>query len=170
MRFANLRTITLCLLFSAVSFAQSLAVSPCVPPNGSNVVRWVTSYSKTGTSSAVTVQQIAALGAPQYVQCVTVSCELACTVAFSQNGTAASSTALAVNSLNNATPTLTAWRDSNVGAGTALASWSQAAATTTTYIIEAVLNQMSTANNFTTTVTMSSGAIGVAYKGYQLNP
>jgi len=170
MSFEKLRITTLALLFSALSFAQSSSVSPCVPPTGSNITRWFTSYSKTGTSSAVTVQKPATGGGTQYVQCVTVSCELACTVAFSQNGTAASATALTVNGLNAATPGLTAWRDSNAGAGTALASWPQGAASATTYIIEAVLTQNSTANNFTTTVTMASGAIGVGVKGYQVGP
>jgi len=168
--FAIFQITTLLLLFSAVCAAQTTSVSPCVPPTASNVVRWVASYSKTGTSSAITIQQPATGGGTNYVQCVAVSCELACTVAFSQNGTAASTTALTVNSINSAMPNVTAFRDSNAGSGTALVTWSQGAASTVTYIVEAVLNQNTTANNFTTTVTMSSGAITIGVKGYQANP
>ena len=78
--------------------------------------------SLSGAASTVTVQQPASGARTVYIKSVYVYCSVACTFTLERNGTAASSTSLTPVSMsaNNPTVAATAWRTSNVGAGTTI--------------------------------------------------
>jgi len=155
-------------LFIGLAIFAGLAAAQCTPPSWAGG-RWSTTYTKTGTASAITFQHPGNSSNLQvFPQCIYVYCELACTVTFSQDGTAATTTALTVNSLGGSTPQVKAYRDSNAGSGTAISpAMNQAAASGSTYVIGKVLDVNLTSNNLTVTVAMSSGVIQVLAMGYQ---
>ena len=75
-------------------------------------------------SEALTVQQPTSPQHPVIFEAAWVYCSVVCNFTVSQNGTAATATALTVSRLNNSTAaTATAWHGSNVGAGTTLGTY-----------------------------------------------
>lgn len=155
-------------LLIGLALWAGLAAAQCTPPSGAGG-RWSTTYTKTGTASTITLQHPGDNGnLAIYPQCVYVYCALACTVTFSQDGTAATATALTVNPIGGSTPLVKAYRDSDAGAGTTISpAFNQAAATGSTYVINKILNVNLTSNNLTVAVAMASGQIQVQAVGYQ---
>jgi len=112
------------------------------------------------TSEAITIQQPASPSASIQFELASLWCSVACTATLSWNGTAATSTSLAVTSLNGAAaPTATAWRSSNVGSGTTGNVFNIAAGTLTTLDLSKFYlgKGGGTGQNFTISIASASG-------------
>jgi len=81
--------------------------------------RYQANYTATSaTSSVVTVQQAATGQKTIFFEAAWVYCSAVCSFTLEQRGTAATTTALTISSLNQSPPsTATAFRSSNVGTG-----------------------------------------------------
>lgn len=81
--------------------------------------------SLSGAATAVTVQQPIFNGKTTRFHGAWVDCSVACTLTLKRDGSAASATSLTVTKLNSggAAATATAFYDSNVGAGTSIATY-----------------------------------------------
>lgn len=117
----------------------------------------------TATAEALTVQQPASTpGLNVQFELYYLSCSMACNVTISQNGTAATTTALTPTPLNGAPPaTVSGFRSSNVGSGTTLNTYYVAAGGTLALdLTKFYLNRnQGTAANLTFTVASASGTI-----------
>jgi hypothetical protein len=101
------------LFFCVAAFGQQIT----------NLAGYTANRSTTGTSEKVTIQQPASGSRRIRLISAYVYCSAGCDVDQSRDGTAATSTSLAVSKLNptDAGPSAaTAWYSSNVGAGTAI--------------------------------------------------
>jgi hypothetical protein len=78
-----------------------------------------------GTAEVITIQQPATLARQVTFISAYFDCSVACSFTLERNGTAATSTTLAVNNVNpgETAAATTAWSASNVGVGTVLASY-----------------------------------------------
>lgn len=86
------------------------------------------SVTLSGATDKVTIQQPASGARNVRFKGALVSCSVACTITLSQNGTTASTTALAVTPLNlSPTPAALAFSASNAGNGTTIATYPIAA-------------------------------------------
>ncbi len=94
------------------------------------------------------------------------SCDAAATVTVSINGTAANSTTNAIVSLAGGTaPSQTAWKDSNVGAGTTISSFPCAANEKNVISMEGIrLIQKTTATNVSIAISAGTGIIGMSWR------
>lgn len=101
-------------------------------PQGANLTptyQLIKSTSLSNATEKLTVQQPSTPIATVVLQYAVINClpttsTDTCVVAFSQNGTAATGTALTPTPLNGSpAATATGWRSSNVGSGTALSSF-----------------------------------------------
>lgn len=120
---------------AVVSFAQQPVVLDGI--NNPNLPRY--QYRAT-SSSGITVQSCSTCGAA-FLETIDASCSADATLTFSQNGTAATTTAGTLTAIGPATsPTLpNVFTNTNVGAGTTLKTFAIAAATATsapqTYLV-----------------------------------
>jgi hypothetical protein len=144
------------LALSALSvFGQSLTVP-----------RYIAYKATTSTTSEkVTVQQVTG-GQSKTVHFdrVVVQCTTACVVTLSQNGTAATATALTITPINLSTNTRSvAFSGSDVGTGTVLSTYNNPAAGLLTLDVSQLYlsRNASSANNFTVGVTCASGDVKI---------
>lgn len=120
-----------------------------VPKNGRFTVWKATTLS--GAAEVITIQQPASGGRRIFVELFNLYCSVACVITWEQNGTAATATALARNTIgpSDFSPTVTAWSGSNVGAGTTLQVFRLSAAESKSLNMEGVFMQgSSTATNY----------------------
>ncbi len=108
--------------------------APLVPGLHDTDYRYEAIHTLTSsTGEVLTVQQPANPSFSVQFEVAVVYCSVACTATLAQNGTGATSTALATKALNGSpSSTATAWSASNVGAGTALTAYNIAAGATLT--------------------------------------
>lgn len=124
--------------------------------------------SLTATAEIVTIQQ-PATGA-RYVTFISAyfDCSVACSFTLERNGTAASSTTLAVNNINPGETTVatTAWSASNVGTGTVLASYNCTAACSVSIDLTGVVFQQvnGTGTNLTLRSSSITGTVNIIFK------
>jgi hypothetical protein len=147
--------LAIALLFGVLCYAQA----PLVPGLHDTDNRYEAIHTSASGGEALTVQQPANTTYAVQFEVAAIYCSVACTVAISQNGTAATGTALATTALNGSpTSTATAWSASNVGSGTALYIYHVAATTTLTLdLTKFILNRgQGTASNFTITTSGTS--------------
>lgn len=156
------RLIAALILFSAVALAQ-------VP----SLAGYTANKETTGTTEKITIQQPASGSRRIRFSQAYVYCSVACDVSQSRNGTAASSTTLAVAKLNPAdagAASATAWSTSNVGAGTTIAPAVPLAdgQDKTLDLTGLYMQGDGTTNNYTLSVTAASAAtIRISIKWYE---
>lgn len=121
----------------------------------------------TTTGETLTIQQVAVANAQHAVifEHVWVYCAVACNFKVAQNGTAATSTAGAIQKLNQSPPsTVTSWTASNVGTGAFISAAYQVAAggTASIDLSKFYLSQNGgTATNLSIIEAGSSGAVEI---------
>lgn len=131
-----------------------------------SVPRYITYKATTSTTSErVTVQQVTGGKSNQvHFDKIYVQCTVACVFTLSQNGTAATATALAITPVNLSADTRSiAFSGSNVGTGTVLATYNIAAGAGFLYDASALYlgRGSNSSNNLTVGVTGASGDIKI---------
>lgn len=127
-------------------------------------------YKETSLSSAaevITLQQPSTGAKNVYPTDGSVYCSVDCIITFEKNGTAATTTALAVNSLqdNAPTPSATAFSASNVGTGTVINKLNITAGNTQPLdFVGMGLSDNNTAKNYTMRTNSISGTVRVVWR------
>lgn len=121
-----------------------------------------------GTAEVVTVQQPATGARYVSFNSAYFDCSVACFFTLERNGTAASSTTLAVNNLNpgESAATTTAWSGSNVGTGTVIASYNCTAACSVSIDLTGTVFQQVNGTGVNLTLRSSSitGTVDIIFK------
>lgn len=123
-------------------------------------------YIATASTTALTVQQSASNARQVIFEQATVYCASACTATPSWNGTAATSTTLAIIKAPGvrAAPTATAWSASNVGSGTTGVVYNVPAGGTLVFDMTSIqMGTTGTTTNFTYT-TSGTATISVQWR------
>lgn len=126
-----------------------------------------------GAAEVITVQQ-PATGARQVTfRSFYIDCSVACTISLERNGSAATSTTLAVNNINpgEGAATTTAWSSSNVGTGTVLAKYNINAGGSMTVDLTGIYfnqgNPLGTATNLTIRTSSITGTVDIIVRYWE---
>ena len=131
----------------------------------------IKSTSLSNSAETLTVQQTSTNNVSAGFEWVTVNCSAACVIAFSQNGTAATGTALTPTRINNSPPSqLTGYRSSNVGSGTTLSSFSLSSGLWTFDIRAFYIGGGGTAQNFSVSCTIATSGTCAITMQWKENP
>lgn len=120
-------------------------------------------------TEVVTIQQPASSARQVSFISAYFDCSVACTFTLERNGTAATSTTLAVNNINpgETAASTTAWSASNVGTGTVLATYNCTAACSIAIDLSGIIFSQSgstTGTNLTLRSSTITGTVDIIFK------